>query len=64
MKEEMNMKKESKKVTVRLTPEMQTFMEEAIKIYDYRSWSEMIRALIIAGIEVKKATYNINNSNR
>jgi len=60
----MNMKKESRKITVTLTQEMQTFMEEAVKIYDYRSWSEMIRALIIAGIEAKKATYNTNNSNR
>jgi hypothetical protein len=30
-------------------------MAETKKLYDYRSWSEMFRTLIITGLETKKA---------
>ncbi len=39
---------------VTLTPEMRAFMVQAKKLYDYRSWSDLLRTLITEGLETRR----------
>jgi len=49
------MKSELKRITFALTPDMEPVMEEASKMLEHRSRSDLIRSLIATGLETVKS---------